>query len=100
MNSNKISTAKVNRPNIPTLKEYVLIEQDIATVRVMRKSDQWRTSSYFLGDEVYFESIDFTLSVKDIYSRVDNQDVREFLNVDEYHYQFLLIHNDTNPIQI
>lgn len=45
----------------------------------MGKSDDWRTSSYFLGDEVHFESIDLTLAVEDIYHRVDNQDVREFL---------------------
>jgi hypothetical protein len=56
-----------------------LIEQDIATVRVLRKSDDWRTSSYFLGDEVHFELIDLTLSVEDIYYRVINQDMTDFL---------------------
>ncbi len=73
------SAKKLEYINIPTLKEYVLIEQDIAAVRVLRKSDDWRTSSYFLGDEVYFESIDLTLSVEAIYYRVENKDIAEFL---------------------
>lgn len=65
--------------NIPTLKEYVIIEQDVADVTVYRKSDDWRCKHYFLGDEITFESIDFTVSVEEIYNRVDNQDVIEFL---------------------
>lgn len=65
--------------NIPTLKEYMLVEQDFADVRVLRKSDDWRTTHYFLGEEIYFESIDLTLPVAEIYDRVDNQDMTEFL---------------------
>lgn len=65
--------------NIPTLKEYVLIEQDIVDIKVLRKSNDWRTSHYFLGEEIYFEAIDLTLSVADIYHRVENQDMTDFL---------------------
>lgn len=65
--------------NIPTLKEYVLIEQDIADIRVLRKSDDWRATHYFLGEDIHFESIDLTVSVAEIYQRVENQDVAEFL---------------------
>ena len=65
--------------NIPTLKEYVMIEQDFVDVRVLRKSNDWRTSHYFLGETVHFESIDLTLPVEEIYYRVDNQDMSELL---------------------
>lgn len=65
--------------NIPTLQEYVIIEQDVVDVTVYRKSDDWRSTHYFLGDEIHFESIDFALSVEDIYDRVQNEDVIEFL---------------------
>jgi len=64
--------------NIPSLKEYVLIEQSCADITLYRKSDQWRSTHYFLGEDIYFESIDLTLSVEDIYHRVDNDDVLSF----------------------
>lgn len=65
--------------NIPTLQEYVIVEQDVADVTVYRKSDDWRSKHYFLKQDVYFESIDMTLSVEDIYDRVENEDVSDFL---------------------
>lgn len=68
---------------IPTLQEYVLIEQDFAEVEVCRRSKNWISERYFLGDEVSFESIGLTLSVEAIYSRVQNEDVLEFLKAKE-----------------
>lgn len=68
--------------NIPSLQEYVLIEQDIVDVTVCRRSDNWRASHYFMGDEIYFESIDSRIAVEDIYLRVNNEDVIEFLKGD------------------
>jgi len=65
--------------NIPSLKEYVLIEQDFVDVTVYRESDDWRPTHYFLGDKVLFESIDLTLAVEEIYHRVQNQDMEEFI---------------------
>ncbi len=65
--------------NIPTLEEYVIIEQDVVDVTVYRKKDDWHSKHYFLGDDIHFESIDFSLSVEDIYDRVENEDVIEFL---------------------
>lgn len=65
--------------NIASLKEYVIIEQDVADITVYRKSDQWRPTHYFLGDEIHFESLELSLSVADIYHRVDNLDVKEWL---------------------
>lgn len=66
--------------NIPSLKEYVLIEQDFVDIQVFRKSENWLVKHYFLGDDITFESIGLTLSVADIYHRVQNEDMVEFLN--------------------
>lgn len=65
--------------NIPTLQEYVIVEQDVADVTVYCKSDDWRSKHYFLKQDIYFESIDLTMSVEDIYHRVQNEDVSDFL---------------------
>lgn len=65
--------------NISSLQEYVLIEQDFVDVQVFRRNEGWIPSHYFLGDEVTFESIGLTLPVEDIYHRVQNDDMVEFL---------------------
>ncbi len=65
---------------IPSLQEYVLIQQDFVDIQVIRRSEGWLQKHYFLGDEITFEAIDLTLSVEDIYHRVQNDDVLEFLN--------------------
>lgn len=64
--------------SLSSLQEYVLIEQDIVDVEVCRRSEGWVSNHYFLGDEVCFESLNATLSVAEIYDRVDNDDVRTF----------------------
>ncbi len=64
---------------LPSLQEYVLIEQDIVDIEVVRRSENWQPRHYFLGDEVTFESIGLTLSVEEIYDRVENQDTAEWL---------------------
>ena len=66
--------------NIPGLQEYVIIEQDIVDIEVVRRSEGWQPKHYFLGDEITFESIDLTLSVEEIYHRVHNEDMIEFIN--------------------
>ena len=66
---------------IPTLEEYVLIEQDHVEIEVCRKSGNWQPNYYFIDDEITFESLNLTLPVLDIYKRVDNEEMREFLNV-------------------
>jgi Uma2 family endonuclease len=73
--------------SLPSLQEYVLIEQDYAEIDVQRRSDNWQSAYYFLGDEITFESIDVTLSVEDIYQRVDNHDVQNFLKQKEQQSQ-------------
>jgi Uma2 family endonuclease len=66
--------------NIPSLQEYVMVEQDIVDIQVIRRSEGWLQKHYFLGDEITFESIGLTLSVEEIYHRVQNDDMVEFLN--------------------
>ncbi len=65
---------------IPTLQEYVLIEQDYVDVQVIRRNESWLPRHYFLGDEITFETIGLTLPVEEIYSRVQNEDMLEYLN--------------------
>ncbi|HIO93083.1 MAG TPA: Uma2 family endonuclease [Leucothrix mucor] len=65
--------------SIDSLQEYVLIEQDFAEIDVQRRSNNWQSSYYFLGDEITFSAIDVTVAVEDIYLRVDNEDIQQFL---------------------
>ena len=65
--------------NLPSLQEYVLIEQDFVDVEICRRERHWQSEHYYLGDEAYFAAIDLRLPVEAIYARVVNDDMREFL---------------------
>lgn len=65
--------------NLPSLQEYVLIEQNFVDIEISRRSSNWQSQHYFLGDEAFFESLDLKIPVSEIYRRVDNEDMREFL---------------------
>ena len=73
-----MTTKLIRYINLPSLQEYVLIEADMVLVQVMRRSKGWMPEYFFLGDDVYFESIDLSLPVEAIYDRVDNADMNEF----------------------
>ena len=73
MASPKLTFPDGNYINIPSLLEYVLIEQDFVQIEVARQSNDWRPSHYFLGDEITFEAINLTLPVEEIYYRVHNE---------------------------
>jgi Uma2 family endonuclease len=73
-----LTTKLIQYINLPTLKEYVLIEQDIVRVLVLRKNNNWQHELYFLGDAVTFEAINLTLTVEEIYDRVENDEMNEF----------------------
>ncbi len=64
---------------IPSLEEYVLIEQDKGEIQVFSKNKQWQSFYYYLGDEITFSSLGATVLVEDIYYQVNNEDVLEFL---------------------
>jgi Uma2 family endonuclease len=68
-----------NYLRIPSLQEYLLIEQDIVDIEVSRRDDDWRSTRYYMGDELTLDSIGLTLLVEDIYHRVKNDDVAEYL---------------------
>lgn len=72
-------TKRLEYINMPSLKEYVLIEQDIVNIKVFRKTDHWQPTYYYLGEDVTFESISLTLPVAELYHRVDNEDMKTFL---------------------
>ncbi len=73
------TTKRVAYMQLETLQEYVLIEQDFVKVVVMRRSEAWLPEYYYLGDEITFSSIELTLLVEDIYERVQNEDMVEWL---------------------
>lgn len=63
--------------NLPSLQEYVVIESDFVAVQVLRRTNHWLSEYYFLGDVVTFEAIGLSLSVEEIYDRVDNAEMNE-----------------------
>ncbi|MGD7037115.1 Uma2 family endonuclease [Methylotuvimicrobium buryatense] len=65
--------------SLELLQEYVLIEQDKAEIEVFTRQSGWQAAYYYLGDTIYFESIDTSISVEDIYYQVDNEDVSAFI---------------------
>ncbi len=73
------TTKRIAYQSIPSLKEYVLIEQDFVDVEVCRKSEGWVLNHYFMGDSVQFDAIGLTLTVEEIYARVDNDEVRSYI---------------------
>lgn len=64
---------------LPSLQEYVLIEQDFVDVEICRRANHWQSEHYYLGDSVYFSTIDLHVSVEMIYARVANLEMQEFL---------------------
>lgn len=73
-----LTTKLLRYINLPSLLEYVVVEQDFVQVQIFRKKTDWKDEFYFLGDSITFESIALTLSVADIYDRVENEDMDEF----------------------
>lgn len=64
---------------IPTLQEYVLVEQDFVRIEVQRRRTNWAVEKYFLGDKINFESLALTLDVEELYQNVDNEEMNEWL---------------------
>jgi Uma2 family endonuclease len=81
---------------IPTLEEYVLIEQSIGEIEVFRKKEHWQSFYYYLGDTITFDSLGVSVLVEDIYYQVNNEDVLAFLQENN---QAALEQTDSNPVQ-
>jgi len=67
--------------SISTLQEYLLIEQYFVNVEVCRRSENWQSTHYSVGDEFTLDSIGFTMSVDELYQRVVYEDVLFGLDV-------------------
>lgn len=78
-----LTSKKLYYFNIPSLQEYVVIEQDICRIEVFSKKDNWNSISYFLGDEISLKSIAIAVSVEDIYYHVENKSIDIYLKKKE-----------------
>ncbi|MDJ0617174.1 MAG: Uma2 family endonuclease [Calothrix sp. MO_192.B10] len=58
---------------LKTLKEYVLISQDVMSVDCFRRNEKgrWELFPYVRGDKVDFASVDVRFDIADIYEDVD-----------------------------
>jgi Uma2 family endonuclease len=85
---------KIAYQSLPSLQEYVLIEQDFVDVEVCRRSAQWQSQHYLSGDEVWFESIGFKLPIEEVYRWVENLGEKKALQ--DIETQRLLSENNNN----
>ncbi|PWR00375.1 Uma2 family endonuclease [Leucothrix pacifica] len=65
--------------NLPSLQEYVLVEQERVEVEVFRRNQGWQPSYYYWDDVVELESVGMSLSVQAIYEQVRNGEVEELM---------------------
>lgn len=56
--------------NIPTLQEYVMIEQDTQLVEVISRLDGWQAHYYELGETFMLQSVGLSMSVADVYDGI------------------------------
>lgn len=66
---NDLSVKLEDYSKLPSLIEYVVIEQSAKFVVVYRKSNEWKGVTYERGD-IFLESLDLTISMEDIYRKV------------------------------
>jgi len=64
---------------LPSLQEYVVIEQDVVDIEVCRRGNHWQPEHFYLGDEVHFAALDVRVPVLAVYERVENEDVMNYL---------------------
>lgn len=72
------TTKRIAYTQIDSLLEYVLIEQDFVDIEIIRRRTGWQSEHFYLGDSLTFESIALTLTVEDIYARVNNPELVEW----------------------
>ena len=56
---------------IPTLQEYILIEQAMPRVELFRRANEWQREVLLAGDTMRLDSIDFAVAVDALYRRVE-----------------------------
>ncbi len=62
---------------LPTLQEYVLVEQDFIHVEIFRRSSGWQSQHYYEGDTVVFESLKLELPIAEVYRWVEFKEVED-----------------------
>lgn len=72
------TTARVDRrekllayQTIPSLEEYVLVEQDCQRITLHRRALRWNPAQFLAGNELHFASIGFSIAVNALYAGVD-----------------------------
>lgn len=55
---------------LETLEEYVVLEQDLMEAHFFAKRDNWKGSVCVVGDVMHFASIDFSITIDEIYKDV------------------------------
>ncbi|WP_020560946.1 Uma2 family endonuclease [Thiofilum flexile] len=68
---------------LPSLQEYILIEQDSVEVEVLRRSQGWKPEYYYWEDSIHLESVNITLTVQALYERVVNNDTLSLLEAQD-----------------
>lgn len=61
----------VEYQSLPTLQEYVLVEQTLMKVTVYRRSEQWVGQVYLAGEDVLLQSIDLIVPIEVIYEDIE-----------------------------
>ena len=56
--------------NIPTLQEYVMVEQNTQLVEVVSRLDGWQPHYYELGDSFMLQSVGLKMSVAEVYDGI------------------------------
>jgi len=64
---------------IPSLEYYVLIEQDFCEIQILSREAGFIPQYYYLGDEITFSALNVTITVTDIYDRIDNEDTAAYI---------------------
>ncbi len=57
----------LNYLQIPSLQEYVLVEQDVPQVELMRRQRAWKPDYLFLEDNLVLESVGLSIPLAVIY---------------------------------
>ncbi|MDD2760397.1 MAG: Uma2 family endonuclease [Methylomonas sp.] len=69
---------RLSYQTLPSLQEYVLIEQDFVDIEVSRRGNHWQPEHYYLGDSLYLAALDLHIPVEAVYARVQNEDMLAF----------------------
>jgi hypothetical protein len=60
------------------LQKYISAGQETMSMQFPGKRNHGQSACYFLSDLITIESIDLTLSIKNIYNRIKNDETAEF----------------------